>query len=212
MILKELVEKAKEGDKDAFVRLIEINKTSMYKTAFSILKNDEDVADAIQDAVMAAFLNIRGLRNNAYFKTWLTKILINKCKDIIRDHKKYVLEEEYIKNISSSDDEVYNSMSSVYEELNGNIDMNFNENMNEYLSKLDDKYRVILLLFYGEDFEIKEIAQIMDMNVNTVKSRLKRGRNQLKKLMTEQEKNKRNADRIDFLSDEMLDFQKTNVF
>ena len=73
-----LIRKAKKGDKDAFCRLMDENVQSMYKIAAAYLKNDEDAADAIQDTILSCYENLRSLRKNRYFKTWLIRILINK--------------------------------------------------------------------------------------------------------------------------------------
>ena len=86
--LKHLVKKAQQGDARAFVRLIEINKQSMYKIARSYFTNDEDIADAIQDTIETCYRSIRHLADPGYFRTWMTRILINKCIDIIRKNKK----------------------------------------------------------------------------------------------------------------------------
>lgn len=86
--LKHLVKKAQQGDARAFVRLIEINKQSMYKIARSYFTNDEDIADAIQDTIETCYRSIRHLADPGYFRTWMTRILINKCIDIIRKKQK----------------------------------------------------------------------------------------------------------------------------
>ena len=95
-VMENLIKKAKKGDEEAFFKLIEINKNSLYKAGKSILNNDEDVADAIQETVISAYRNIKSLKDNSYFKTWLTKILINKCKDIISKNKDTILLNEYV--------------------------------------------------------------------------------------------------------------------
>ena len=82
-----LIRKAKKGDKDAFCRLIDENVQSMYKVAAAYLKNDEDVADAIQDTILSCYENLKSLKQNRYFKTWMIRILINKCKDMIQKKK-----------------------------------------------------------------------------------------------------------------------------
>ena len=80
--VKYLVKKAQRNDKEAFVELMELNKQSMYKIAKSYLRSDEDVADAMSDTILACYEKISDLREPKYFKTWMTRILINKCKDI----------------------------------------------------------------------------------------------------------------------------------
>ena len=82
-----LIRKAKKGDKDAFCRLMDEQVQCMYKVAFSYLKNDEDAADAIQDTILSCYENLKSLKQNKYFKTWMIRILINKCKDILQRKK-----------------------------------------------------------------------------------------------------------------------------
>ena len=75
--MEKLVQKAKQHDKIAFTVLIEQNTKSMYKVAKAILKNDEDVADALQDTILTCWEKIGTLEKNEFFKTWLIRILIN---------------------------------------------------------------------------------------------------------------------------------------
>ena len=77
MNMEKLVQKAKQHDKIAFTVLIEQNTKSMYKVAKAILKNDEDVADALQDTILTCWEKIGTLEKNEFFKTWLIRILIN---------------------------------------------------------------------------------------------------------------------------------------
>ena len=92
--MKDLVEKARNGDKKAFDHLIRSQMENMYKTAISYLKNDEDAADAIQEAILTCYEKLDTLKTDGYFRTWLTRILINKCKDMLRKRKVYYLEDE----------------------------------------------------------------------------------------------------------------------
>ena len=166
--LEHLVTKAQQGDGRAFVRLIEMNKQSMYKVARSYFTNDEDIADAIQDTLETCYRSISHLAEAQYFRTWLTRILINKCIDILRKNKREHPVSEFPEYGESS------------MELN-------NYEFNELMNSLDEKYRTILLLYYGEGFKISEIAQLLDMEENTVKTRLSRGRSKFRELWTVQE-------------------------
>lgn len=85
-----LLRKAKRGDSDAFCQLMDQHMNGMYKIARSYLHNDEDAADAIQDTILSCFENLPHLKQNRYFKTWLIRILINKCKDILEKHKRII--------------------------------------------------------------------------------------------------------------------------
>lgn len=81
--MKYLVKRAQRGDKEAFVELMELYKQDLYKVAKSYLRCDEDAADAIQDTILSCYEHLKGLREIGYFKTWMIRILINKCKDIL---------------------------------------------------------------------------------------------------------------------------------
>ena len=80
-----LVQKAQRHDKDAFSELINLYLKDMYRTAISILKKEEDAADAIQDTILSCWEKIDMLVKTQYFKTWMTRILINHCYDILRE-------------------------------------------------------------------------------------------------------------------------------
>ena len=70
---------SKKGDKGAFGRTIRKHKHSMYITARSVMSNEHDIEDAIADTILKAYLNIRSLKEDRYFKAWLLKILVNQC-------------------------------------------------------------------------------------------------------------------------------------
>ena len=165
--LEYLVRKARQGDAQAFVELIETNKQSMYKVARSYCSSEDDIADAIQDTIEAAWRTIPHLKKAEYFRTWLIRILINKCIDILR------------KNKLESPIDIFPEQGEVCREL-------VNCEFEELMRTLDEKYRTILLLYYGEGFKITEIAQLLDMEENTVKSRLSRGREKFRQVWTAQ--------------------------
>ena len=160
-----LVKRAQRKDVDAFVALMEKHKTGLYKVAKSYLRSEEDVADVMQDTVLSAYEHIQELKNVSYFKTWLTRILINHCKNLLRQQKRCVVSEqvadsESSKAVPESDREFY-----------------------ALVGELPEDYRMIFLLYYGEGFRTGEIAQILELNENTVKSRLKRGREKLRQVL-----------------------------
>ena len=158
-----LVKRAQKQDMDAFVHLIEKNKTSLYKVAKSYLGREEDVADAMQDTVLSAYEHIRELRNASYFKTWITRILINHCNNLLRQQKRCLVSNQIVQTadaVSEDDREFY-----------------------ALIGELPEDYRMIFLLYYGEQFRTSEIAQILDVNENTVKSKLRIGREKLNRIL-----------------------------
>lgn len=160
--MKELAEKAIHGDVDAFLELMDRNSLSMYKVARGILNQDADVADAIQDTILKCFEKIHTLKKPEYFKTWMIRILINECNQILRHYQKVRLPGEFQETASEE-------MSLAEFEFK------------EMLNLVDEKYRVILILYYVQGFQISEIAELLDLNENTVKTRLSRAREQIRR-------------------------------
>ncbi len=160
--MKQLVKRAMRGDSDAFAQLIELNTQSMYKVARAYFTNDADIADVMSETILASFEKIRTLRSPEYFKTWLLRILINQCNQMIREKNKEVTIAEFPDIMDES------SQYALVE-------------FKELLEQMDEKYRVVLVLYYVEGFKIKEIAELLDMKENTVKTRLKRGKTSLKR-------------------------------
>lgn len=162
--MENLVKKAKGQDPDAFTELIQMHMKDMYKVALAVLMNDEDAADAIQDTILTCWEKMNTLKRNCYFKTWMTRILINKCYDIRKEKINITSLEEYEEPC-------------IYDQ--------YNLELKEVLSVLDEKYRIILTLFYVEGYHIKEIAKILKIPRSTVATRLQRGRDRLAKLYKE---------------------------
>ncbi|MEG0283823.1 MAG: sigma-70 family RNA polymerase sigma factor [Erysipelotrichales bacterium] len=139
------------------------------RVAYLNISNKDNLYDAIQEALIIAFNNINSLRNPEYFKTWLIRILINECYKINNKEKVYLnCNDNFIGNIADKrniDQEVLSDNSFI-----------------DALNYLDEKYKIIMYLFYGEELKIKEISKILDINENTVKTRLSRGRNLLKEV------------------------------
>lgn len=157
------VELAKHGDNEAFTELIEENKLKMYKTAKAILKDEDDVCDAIQDALMSAYQNLKKLNNNDFFSTWLIRILINKCYDICNKNKKRMAVD--IDETTDEELKVYDT----YDE--GDV--------SAILNDLDEDIRSVTVMYYYDDLSVKEISDIIGIPEGTVKSRLSRARTKL---------------------------------
>lgn len=156
--LTELVEKAKAGNKNAFMDLIDTMKLQLYKTALVKLENEQDALDAVQEALYKAFSNIKNLRENRFFKTWLIRILINECYNI----------QQYKHRVVSLDNSLY--------QPEGQHENNCVETMDIQIltNKLDSIYKDIIDLRYNQDLKVEDIAIVLDIPVGTVKSRLNR--------------------------------------
>ena len=161
--MEQLIKRARAGDGAAFVELIEGQKGTLYKVARSYLHNDADAADAISETVLACFEKLPSLRQAQYFRTWLVRILIRKCQDMLRERKRSVPLDE---------------ITEMGQDEPGHAWVEFLT----LLGSLDEKYRTVLLLYYGEGFTIKEIAQAMELKEEAVKTRLQRARASLKQV------------------------------
>jgi len=159
-----LVRKAQLGDAEAFICLMEECKMTLRRVAYGYLGNDEDVADAIQDTILSAYEHMDTLKKGEHFKTWLVRILINNCIKTWRQNKKKAhFEDGY-----------------DMEQTNRIDKDRAGVEFKELLLSLPEDSRAIFQLYYGEQFTTKEIASILNMNENTVKSRLHRGKEQLR--------------------------------
>jgi RNA polymerase sigma-70 factor (ECF subfamily) len=147
--------------KEQLGQLIVSSERQLYATAKSILTNDQDCADAIQEAIVKAFSKIQSLKNDKYAKTWLMRILINECYNIGRSVSK--IETMCDENIESSVQET-RDYSELYRAVN----------------KLKEDLRIPVVLYYMEEFSVKEIAQILDISEGAVQKRLARARQKLK--------------------------------
>lgn len=158
------VKLAKAGDKTAFSALIDCHRLALYRIAQGLLESDFDAADAIQETIISAYTNIGNLKKDEFFKTWLIRILINECKKILRKSNKIVFFEkinEPVLDAYPSDDATTG-----------------------FVNMLDPSLKQVTILYYYEDFSVKEIAEILNIFQGTVKSRLSRARNELSKLMS----------------------------
>ena len=171
--MEHLVQMARRGDTDAFVRLIEISQDTLKRISFAWLKDENDVADALQDTILDAFANIGQLKKTEYFKTWLVKILINNCTRIYRKKRKLLQFE-----VSADRFQEENLPGDVCKDSVGN-ELEFFD----LLKILPEDSRVIFQMYFGEQFTIPEIAEILHMKENTVKSRIHRGKTQLREQM-----------------------------
>ena len=138
-------------------------EASLYRVAKSILHNDEDCADAIQNGILKAFQKLDTLKNDRYFKTWLTRIVINECYQIIRQAERQVSLDEYPGWDTKA----------VYMEEESQV-------MRE-LMQLDEKYRIPIVLYEIEGYSAKEIGEMLDLSETNVRNRLFRGKAVLRK-------------------------------
>lgn len=164
MDLNRDVKKAIKGNRSSFEKLILAHKLIMYRVSRTILSQDEDCADAIQEAILKAFQNIHTLREPRYFKTWLIRILLNECYQLHRKRKNLISIDELLEPISQENG---------YEKIE----------IEQLLDVLPSEEKQLLKLFYIEDLSIHDLALILDIPENTVKTKLRRAREKMQKTL-----------------------------
>ena len=162
------VKRAKRGDKEAFCNLIRLNKVAVYRVAKAILNKEEDIEDAVSEAVLKAYKNIKTLRDESFFKTWLIRIVINESNNLYKKRAKEIaVDKEHFKDIQVNDN--YKDLS-LYNAINS----------------LDDDLRITTILFYFEDMKYKDIAKLLNVREGTIKSRLSRAKEKLYNILKEE--------------------------
>ncbi|MCL2108480.1 MAG: sigma-70 family RNA polymerase sigma factor [Oscillospiraceae bacterium] len=156
---------------EEFTRLVLDAEPTLYHISKSILKNDHDCADAVQEAIIKAFGSLTTLKNPEFFKTWLCRILINECYRICKKSSRTVSYEEYMQGESAPDAVVQNT------------------ELYAALMKLTEKERLAVVLHYIEGFKVHEVARILKIPDGTVKSRLSKARAELRIFLSEEEYN-----------------------
>lgn len=152
--------------KEKLGALIIDSERQMYVTARSILSEDQDCADAIQETIVKAFSKINSLKKDAFAKTWLIRILLNECYNILRQKSRQIPMD-------------------MREEMDTKVEPEPQDYSDLYraVSQLQEELRVPVVLYYGEDFSVREIAQVLEISEGAVQKRLARARQKLKHLL-----------------------------
>ena len=152
--------------RETLTNYIKKNQEKFYKIALTYSKNEDAALDIVQEAIVKALNNINKLKKEEYVKTWFYRILINECLQYIKKSKRISIYE----------------FQDIESQIEWNDDISINGiDMYKYIESLDSKLRTVIILRYFEDMKIEEIAKITKTNVNTVKSRLYKALQVLKK-------------------------------
>lgn len=165
-----LVKRATKGDRQAFEKLMDIYFDRLCKEAYIRCKYEEDVKEIVQETIYKAYRNIRSLKEPQYFKTWLSRILINVANDYLRNKGMVDLELDetsYVKEVVIED------------KIEIKIDL-YNA-----IDELEDKYKDAVILRYIDDLKIEDISKILDRPVNTIKTHLRKALKDMKKMLKE---------------------------
>ena len=150
-------------DRQFLQRALECQR-KLYRVALSMLRCDADAADAIQEAVFKGWIHRDTLRDGERFEAWLTRILVNECRNIQRRWKR--------------------RGEPLYEERFALIEAPPDPELREALMALPEKLRLPLVLHYLEGYSLREISDILKMPQTTVKSRLHQARGALRRTLS----------------------------
>ncbi len=171
----ELIKACKQNNLKAQMQVYQMYKDMLYNVSLRIIKNQQDAQDMVHDAFIKAFQNIAKLENDLNLGPWLKRIVVNCSLDFLRKQKKLSwLQESYeLQQEETQTDE--------FEDITLNV-----EDVKNAINALDDKYRIVIVLYLIEDYSHKEIAQQLGLKESTVRNQYVRG----KRLLKEQLQNK----------------------
>ncbi|WP_433946060.1 RNA polymerase sigma factor [Paenibacillus sp. SN-8-1] len=177
MVEQGLIRAAQSGDRDALITLLREIEQQVYRTAYYILNNEQDAHDAAQEALIRVYTKIDSYEEKAQFKTWVQRIVTNICIDKFRRNKPTVSIEEH-EMVFQGKENVERQVMSTY----------LAQDIQEAINRLPDHHRSVVVLRYVQDLSYSEIADCLDLPLNTVKSYLFRARQQLQNLLQDYQK------------------------
>jgi RNA polymerase sigma-70 factor (ECF subfamily) len=175
---RDLVREAQGGSESAFEELIRRHQQRVFALVGGILRRREDVEDVAQQIFLKAFISLKRFDQRSAFSTWLYKISVNECWDYLR--KKKVRPLVYESDLSEEQVSRLDGIVSNDRPPAGPSEQaEARELLDRLLEKLPDQDRQLLLLKEVEGFSVEELADILELNVNTVKVRLFRARGRI---------------------------------
>jgi RNA polymerase sigma-70 factor (ECF subfamily) len=175
---RELVSRAQQEDQEAYEELVRRHQHRVFAVAGGILRRREDVEDIAQQVFVKAYFSLKRFDQRAAFSTWLYKITVNECWDLLRKKKarplvyESDLSEEQARQIVASE-----AKGSTVPDVSERLEAR--QRVEQLLEGLDERDRLMLILKEVEGFSIEEVAKVLDLNANTVKVRLFRARRRI---------------------------------
>ena len=171
---RELVERFVGGDDTAFTGLVRRHERRVYNLAYRMLGREEDARDAAQDAFLNALRKLSSFRGDAAFTTWLHRVTVNTCYDILRKRKR-----EPVLDMVPPSAEAGRAPHDHAEGVAASVDVQ------HALSQVPEEFRAALVLHDVQDLAYEDVAATLGVPVGTVKSRIHRGRIALAKALGE---------------------------
>ena len=172
--MEDIIKRVQEGDEIAFKQLTQSIENDLYRVAKTRLSDDDDIKDTIQNTMIITYKNARKIKDINCFKTWMIHVLINECNKIYKKNKK--------------NNEIFNKLiiDSGFEHHEDPIqEVNNKMSFDKIIEKLNYDEKIVLTLYYNSGLSYTQISKILKINVNTIKSRLTRSVNKLKRYYKE---------------------------
>ncbi|WP_106495417.1 RNA polymerase sigma factor SigW [Lentibacillus sp. Marseille-P4043] len=179
-MIKDKIKQVKKGDQSAFEDIVAFFQNKIYQHCYRMLGNAHEAEDIAQEAFIRAYINIHSYDDRRKFSTWLYRIATNLTIDRIRKRKPdYYLDAE-IKGTEGLN--MYSQLEADNRLPEEEVEsLELKSYIHQEISELPPKYRTIIILRYLEEFSLKEISEILDIPLGTVKTRIHRGREALRK-------------------------------
>ncbi|AGT30592.1 RNA polymerase sigma factor SigW [Geobacillus genomosp. 3] len=180
LFIKKRIKAIRKGDQNAYADLVDLYKDKIYRLCYRMLGNRHEAEDAAQEAFIRAYIHIDKYNPDMKFSTWLYRIATNLTIDKLRKRKPDVyLDEELNGTDGLTMQAQLPSREMSPEEAVESLELQ--ETVQRAIEQLPEKYRSVLVLKYIEDLSLQEISEILELPVGTVKTRLHRGREALRR-------------------------------
>jgi RNA polymerase sigma factor (sigma-70 family) len=171
-IHEDLIQRCRQGDREAHYRLYQLYKKSMYNVGYRIVNNEDEAEDVLQEAFISAFGNLAYYRGDATFGAWLKRIVVNKAINYLKKRQLERLPDDEKWDIKAEEpvDELEHFPYTV-------------EQVREAIGNLPDGYRAVLSLYLLEGYDHAEIGEILGISESTSKSQFNRSKKKLKEIL-----------------------------
>lgn len=189
---RELILRAQAGNPEALTQLITSQQHYVYSIAMSVLKNPDDAADLTQDAFMRLFRALPQYNGESRFTTWLYRMVVNLGRDELRRRGRQVI--LVAPALAEGSDDELDPMAAVADEDRWTdpeqaLDaQELRTQVRTALGQIEEHYRLVLTLYYFDDMKYTDIAEVLDLPLNTVKSHIRRGKERLAAIIEAQER------------------------
>lgn len=167
--MKELLKQARKGNKESFEEIVNRVYKKLYVIAKARLMDEQEAQEAVWDSILTAYNKLWSLRDVNKFNSWITKVVINNCNSVIRKRK--------IREVAFE----YESVAENISLNNEYVDIEDNMDFFELLSELSNDERTIVAMYYSEEYTTKEISEVLKINESTVRSKIKRAKEKIKR-------------------------------